>query len=81
MKMNSQIQEQLCVMPDGRLAPSVMTADECCEFLRIESGNRRKTLSYYQTKGLKGVRVGRQVRFMLFDVVSWLKYQQKKIPC
>jgi hypothetical protein len=43
------------VMPDGRLAPSVMTEAEFIRWLRLDElgvKNPKKTLDYYKAKGV-----------------------------
>ena len=66
----------LGVMPDGRPAPSVLTAQETVVFLRLDqTGIKDPVLSlrYYREKGLlKGVRIGLKLRYRLTDLLDFL---------
>jgi hypothetical protein len=59
-------------MPDGRPAPAVMTADEVAAFLRLD-GNAIRTLKYWRDQGvLRGVRMGRKIRYPLGEVMRFI---------
>jgi len=60
-------------LPDGRPAPAVLTAEETAAMLRLEGGSSGRTLKYYRDEGqLKGIRLGRKVRYRLVDVQKFL---------
>lgn len=61
-------------MPDGRIAPSVLTPEEAAAFLRIEGSNPDRTLKYFRDEGeLRGVIIGRRLRYRLEDIVRFLE--------
>ena len=61
-------------LPDGRPCPAVMTAEEVGDFLRLAgNGKAERTLKYWRDQGLlRGVRLGRKVRYRLSDVEAFL---------
>lgn len=60
-------------LPDGSPAPAVLTASEVIKLLRLEGDNPERTLKYYRDEGmLKGLRLGKKVRYRLIDVESFL---------
>ena len=63
--------------PDGgRPCPDLLTEAEAVRFLRLDCDGPTKpeqTLAYYREKGLlKGVRVGRQMRYRRVDLLAFL---------
>ncbi len=80
-------QDEICYigpvyMPDGTPVPEVMTAQEACRFLRLNEAdlkNPATTLQYYRDKGdLKGVRIGKSIRFTKEDLLNFLRIQSQK---
>lgn len=73
----------LC-MPDGTPAPGMLTTDELIRFLRISETQTRfpeSTIRYYREKGLlRGVQVGRAVRYPLTEVLRFLDRLQESNP-
>ena len=69
-------------MPNGIPAPEVMTAQEACIFLRLDQAdlkNPATTLQYYRDKGeLKGIRIGKSIRYTKEDLLTFLRNQSKK---
>ena len=60
-------------MPDGRPAPLVLTADEVIFLLRLDGNSPERTLKFYRDEGLlKGIRIGRRVRYPLSEVLRFL---------
>ncbi len=61
-------------MPSGKPCPAVLTGDEVIEFLRLDGNNPERTLKFYRDeRQLKGVRLGRRLRYRLVDVISFLE--------
>ena len=66
------------VMPDGSGGwmpiPPLLNKEEAVHFLRLDNApNPRRTLSYYQSQGLRGVRLGREVFFTRQDLEAFLR--------
>jgi hypothetical protein len=60
-------------LPDGRPAPLVLTADETVQLLRLDGSNGTRTLKYWRDIGLlRGVRLGKTLRYRLSDVETFL---------
>lgn len=61
-------------LPEGRPAPAVMTAEEAAAFLRLDdNGKAERCLKYWRDTGqLRGVRLGRRVRYRLEDIQTFL---------
>ena len=60
-------------LPDGRPAPLVLTADETASLLRLEGDHPQRCLKYWRDAGeLKGVRLGKRIRYPLFEVLRFL---------
>jgi hypothetical protein len=61
-------------LPDGRPAPAVLTAEETALFLRLGgNGKAERTLKYWRDQGLlRGVRLGKTLRYRLCDVEAFL---------
>lgn len=61
-------------LPDGRPAPAVLTAEETALFLRLDgNGKTLRALKYWRDTGqLRGVRLGKRVRYRLCDVEAFL---------
>jgi hypothetical protein len=52
--------------------PPVLTADEAALLLRISSANPTRTIEYYRSSGMiKGIRVGKNVRYRLDEVLRF----------
>lgn len=69
----NELKTSVLFLPDGRPAPMVLTATEVVKLLRLESKNPLRTLKYYRDEGqLKGIIVGRKVRYRLIDVRRFL---------
>jgi len=70
-------------MPNGVPAPEVMTQQEAIHFLRLDEANLKNpatTLQYYRDKGeLKGIRIGKTIRYTKQDLLDFLQNQSKKI--
>ena len=64
-------------MPDGRPAPSVLTAEEAVVFLRLDQTNIKnpvQTLRYYRERGLlRGIKIGLKLRYRLTDLLDFLE--------
>ena len=69
-------------MPGGTPAPEVMSAQEACCFLRMDESNLKNpasTLQYYRDKGdLKGIRIGKTIRYTKTDLLNFLRIQSEK---
>ena len=66
-------------MPNGKPCPTVLTAEETAELLRLDNGDPMRTLKYFRDKQeLVGFRLGRRVRYRLEDVLSFLAKKAKK---
>lgn len=66
-------------LPDGRPAPAVLTAAETIELLRLEGNNPERTLKFYRDEGkLKGIPLGRKMRYRLVDVERFLEQKAAK---
>jgi hypothetical protein len=69
-------------MSDGAPAPEVMTAHEAIRFLRLDEAdlkNPANTLQYYRDKGdLKGIRIGKSIRYTKEDLLNFLRNQSQK---
>lgn len=62
------------VMPDGKFAPTVLTADEVIVLLRLGGKNPRQTLDYYRRVGrLTGMKIGREFRYTTAHVRRFLE--------
>ena len=63
-------------MPDGSThAPLVMTTQEVIELLRLDTIDTKhpdQSLERLRAQGLKGIRIGKAVRFLLTDVLAFL---------
>ncbi len=60
-------------LPDGRPCPAVMTAAELAEFLRLDGEHPERCLKYWRDMGLlRGVRLGKTLRYRLCDVEDFL---------
>ena len=77
MNMQEYRQSQQGIMPDGRPAPSVLTAHEAVVFLRLDQTSIKdplQSLRYYREKGLlRGVRIGLRLRYRLVDLLDFLE--------
>jgi len=69
-------------MPNGIPAPEVMTQEEAIHFLRLDEANLKNpaiTLQYYRDKGdLKGIRIGKSIRYTKEDLLTFLRNQSQK---
>jgi len=85
MKDNQEtIKHSLCpypvYLPDGRPAPLILTEEELLFLLRLDkdSGGPKTpayTLAYYRKQGLRGIQIGKRMRYYLPDVVEFLDKQ------
>ena len=66
-------------MPDGRPVPIVLDDKELIILLRLDDQgprNARFTLKYYRDKGLlRGVRLGKRIRYTRDEVLKFLERQ------
>ena len=69
-------------MPDGKPVPTVLNDEELIQLLRLdEQGphNARTTLKYYRDKGLlKGIRLGKKIRYTRDEVLKFLEKQTER---
>lgn len=70
---------------DGATAPEpvpyTMVEAELIRFLRLGGANPSKTIRYYRERGiLKAVQVGKNVRFLLPDVLDFLERSKQANP-
>ena len=65
--------------PSGKPVPLVITEEELISLLRLDVDgpkNPKSTLEYYRDKGLlKGIRVGKHMRYYLPDIIKFLEDQ------
>lgn len=78
--MNEHIKQFVVLfLPSGKPAPAVLTAEETAELLRLDNGDPLRTLKFYRDEGeLRGVRIGRRIRYRLEDVERFLKQKAEK---
>lgn len=86
----SSLATPLVHLPDGRIAPPVLTAREVCLLLRMEvpeqPQDERKDLAlraleHYRLKGLlPAVKIGHDIRFKLVDCLAFIDRQQEDVP-
>ena len=63
----------IAFLPSGRPAPVVLTASEAIELLRLDGKNPERTLKFWRDEGdLRGIRLGRKVRYRLVDIERFL---------
>jgi len=63
----------IAFLPDGRPCPAVMTADELAALLRLDGEHPGRCLKYWRDMGLlRGVRLGKTLRYRLCDVEAFL---------
>ena len=74
MKPETQITiSPIAFLPSGKPAPLVLTSDEAIEMLRLDSNDPLRTLKFYRDEGiLRGVQIGRKMRYRLCDVQLFL---------
>jgi len=73
------IEDFIIYMPNGRPAPVVLTPTEVVKLLRLEGKDPLRTLKYYRDEGqLKGIILGKKVRYRLIDVQHFLELKAKK---
>ena len=73
MNSEQQLFSSIPFMPSGRPAPVVLTVDETIELLRLDGEHPERTLKFYRDEGLlKGVRLGRKMRYPLDEVMRFL---------
>lgn len=78
----TNFRDSVVFLPDGRPAPAVLTSDETIELLRLSAQTGARTLKYYRDEGqLKGIRIGRKVRYPLSEVMRFLaeKTEQRRL--
>ena len=75
----SKVFFQTVYMPNGSPAPLVLTEEELIILLRLDVEGPKDpslTLQYYRDKGLlKGIRIGKRVRYSLGEVFEFLNSQ------
>jgi len=60
-------------LPDGRPCPAVLTADELISLLRLDGEHPGRCLKFWRDMGLlRGVRLGKTLRYRLADVLDFL---------
>ena len=75
MKPETQtpIISSIAFLPSGKPAPLVLTDVEAIELLRLDGNNPLRTLKFYRDEGtLRGLRIGRKMRYRLCDVQLFL---------
>lgn len=69
----------LIYFADGKPVPLVLTEEELISLLRLDLDGPKhpsQTLQYYRDKGLlKGVQVGKRLRYFLPDIIEFLEEQ------
>ena len=67
--------------PDGKPVPPVLTTEELITLLRLDVDGPKvpkNTLEYYREKKLlRGIRVGKHLRYYLPDVIEFLNNQSE----
>ena len=72
MSVQTEQPFSISFLPDGRPAPAVLTAEEVAQFLRL-NGNGDRALKFWRDAGLlRGIRLGRTLRYRLSDVEAFL---------
>jgi len=67
-------------MPDGRPAPLVLTEEEAAAILRVDGPNPGETLRNYRESGrLKGLQIGRRIRYSLKSIVRFIDLQEETV--
>lgn len=72
----SETKIEAYVMPDGTPAPSLMTPEEACRFLRIrfeKQGPDRGLRNLRYKFGLPAVRVGKRLRYQPEKLIEWVE--------
>ena len=74
MKSENEIPfTQVVFLPDGRVAPMILTAREVVSLLRLDGTNPLRTLKFYRDEGLLvGVRIGKKVRYPLSEIMKFI---------
>lgn len=71
-------------MPDGRIAPLLMTAEEACHLLRIEIEEGKtgaQALDWYRRgHGLRATIIGKHLKFRLQDVLEFINRHAEETP-
>ncbi len=63
----------IAFLPSGKPAPVLLTSEETIEMLRLDGNSPERTLKFYRDEGLlRGVRIGRKMRYRLCDVQLFL---------
>ena len=79
---NNNIYPGPVYMPDGTPVPEVMTQEEAIHFLRLDEAdlkNPATTLQYYRDKKiLRGIRIGKTIRYTKEDLLNFLRNQSQK---
>jgi hypothetical protein len=77
--MNDAQANLIHFMPNGKPCPTVLTAEETADILRLDNGDPMRTLKYFRDEGeLVGFRLGRKVRYRLVDVLAFLAKKAQK---
>ena len=65
--------------PNGKPVPEVLVERELIELLRLDEDGPKEpalTIQYYRDKGLlKGVRIGKRIRYSKTEVIKFLEKQ------
>jgi hypothetical protein len=60
-------------MPNGSPCPMILTSQEVIELLRLSGEHPERCLKYYRDMGMiKGIRIGKQVRYPLVAVMDFI---------
>jgi hypothetical protein len=77
--MSSNYCQHVVFFPDGRPVPEVLIEKELIELLRLDEDGPKDphlTIQYYREKGLlKGVRIGKRIRYTKQEVLKFLEKQ------
>lgn len=64
---------EIAFLPSGKPAPVVLTDVELIELLRLDGNNPLRTLKFYRDEHLlRGIQIGRKIRYRLCDVQLFL---------
>lgn len=75
------------VLPDGKggyePCPELLTEEEAIRYLRLDATgvkDPRQSLRFYRERGLRGVRVGRCLRYRRVDLDAFLEHLAQRNP-
>ena len=79
MANKSPICEPIAFLPDGRPCPAIMTAEEVARLLRLDGDHPERCLKYWRDQHeLKGIILGKKVRYRLQDILDFLATKAAK---